>query len=103
MPWVGKTMDRKATRRRVAELLAGDADATAEPKRLRDWIGREVVLLHRIETRGGNIYDVGERMRVRSTWRGMFALDVIDPRDDGRGLVRQVPARWVKLVKEPKP
>lgn len=62
---------------------------------LREMVGRVVVLRCRVETRGGDIFDAGERMRVRSTWRGMFMLEPVDA-SDGRSSVRKVPASWVR-------
>jgi hypothetical protein len=42
--------------------------------RSNELIGKIVVLVRAITTKGGNHFPVGTRMRVSSTWRGKFML-----------------------------
>jgi len=42
-----------------------------KPKLKRDWIGRYVRLLYRLETKGGSIFEEGEVMEVEAYYRGL--------------------------------
>jgi hypothetical protein len=42
------------------------------PKRKKDWVGREVELIHETETKGGTIFPAGTRMRVTRNFGGLW-------------------------------
>lgn len=46
-------------------------------ERQKDLVGKEVRLVHRIETRGGTKFRKGTRMRVYGAWRGKFHLQSV--------------------------
>lgn len=42
--------------------------------KVRDFVGRRVRLLQRVETRCGDVFDVGDVLTVESVWRGRLTL-----------------------------
>ncbi len=57
--------------------------------------GRQIVVKHDIETRGGRKFTAGTRMFVTQTYRGRLCLDFTP---DGFGLIRGVFCYDVDLV-----
>ena len=47
------------------------------PRLKRDWIGRRVRLLRKMETVGGLMLPTGLVMKLEATWRGRFKLSVV--------------------------
>lgn len=63
---------------------------TPRKERLRNnaVIGKTVVLVRDAVTKGGTRFKKGQRMRIRSTWRGKFMLYALTPtgRESSRGI-----------------
>lgn len=75
-------------------------------ERCKDIVGKDVVLIREITTRGGIIFDVGEVMRCYGTHRGMFHLEAIHKCDRcarrSRPNIRHVERSAFKVLRDPR-
>lgn len=72
--------------------------------KMNDYVGRHVKLRHRIETRGGDVFEAGEVLEVYGHWRGKLQLDRVAQTEEGlTSAIRHVAKREVDLLpKDPK-
>jgi hypothetical protein len=73
----------------------------------REYVGKMVVLYRDVTTRGGKTYKKGMRMRVSSTHRGRFELELVTPTGKTKikggciaGFVRKVDRDVFEVVPE---
>lgn len=70
-------------------------------KLARDYVGVEVVLLRRHETRGGSVWAEGERARIVEVWKGRLLLERLSGHGDRISGVSGFDVR--ELPAEPEP